>query len=328
GQIVDKADDFADYVGYPAFEKLQELAFSGKEDEVKLILTNANDAIRKAEEEVYGNGLRNVAFNYSNRANQEITLELSDDAANMLKLDDVDEAKDLSKQLDQSNLKAADVGDRWGIARKAGTVITALLAIGSIALTVYDIYRYYNVNYTPIPKYIVDEADITYTDADGNRLVTRNDTAYYRAVLTNRPESHDQYKFLNNYADLNGDAGKEWLALYCAQQDGGEPILADSFQVVTGSTSMPEGYTKGIHMFGSAAAANLTDSRYSYNDDLNGIYVYYKTEAAAPPAETASVFSGNAIALVGAGSAVIGGALGALAVVLTDKKRKKERIPA
>ena len=74
-------------------------------------------------------------------------------------------------------------------------------------------------------------------------------------------------------------------------------------------------------MFGSNAAANLTDSRYTYNDKLNGIYVYFKTES-APAADTASVFSGGALALVGVGGALVGAALGALAVNLVKRKKK------
>ena len=323
-EILDGVEDAVDEYYYPAYEKLQNLAFSGKEDEVKLILTNANDAIRRAQEfDGEGTmGLHALAQEYGKTANQELTLELSDDAAKALKLDDVDEAGELNAEIRDSMDTVDKAQTKWSKLKTAGTVITALLTIGSIALTAYDLYRYYNVNYTPIPKYIVDEADITYTDADGSKLVTRNDTAYYRAVLTNRPESHDQYKSLNNYADLNGDAGKEWLALYCAQQDGGEPILAGSLKVVTGTASIPEGYTKGIHMFGSNAAANLTDSRYTYNDKLNGIYVYYKTEAVATPADAASAFSGGALALVGAGGAAVGASLGALAVVMVGKKKK------
>ena len=122
---------------------------------------------------------------------------------------------------------------------------------------------------------------------------------------------------------MNGDVGKEWLALYSAKLSGAEPILADSFKAVTGSTSIPEGYSKGIHMFGSSAAANLTDSRYTYNDKLNGIYVYYKTDAAAVSDETASVFSGNAMALVGAGCGLAGAVLGALVTVLVKKKKEE-----
>ncbi|MBR3289688.1 MAG: hypothetical protein IKI63_02795, partial [Clostridia bacterium] len=279
------------------------------------VLDDGYEIIKDLHNSAAGEGLDD----YMVTANQKITVELSTEVKDVLNYD-VDEAANLNKQLDDYNESLADSSAKWGKLKTAGTVITALLAIGSIALTAYDLYRYYNVDYTPIPQYIVDEADITYTDADGSKLVTRNDTAYYRAVLTNRPESHDQYKSLNNYADLNGDAGKEWLALYCAQQDGGEPILADSFQVVTGSTSIPEGYTKGIHMFGSNAAANLTDSRYTYNDDLNGIYLYFKTEAAAA-AGTASAFSRGSYAMVGGSGLVIGAALGAALTSLIKRKK-------
>jgi len=46
---------------------------------------------------------------------------------------------------------------------------------------------------------------------------------------------------------------------------------ADSFKVVMGSTALPEDYTTGIHMIGEKSAVNMTDSRYTYNDDMNGI---------------------------------------------------------
>ena len=199
-------------------------------------------------------------------------------------------------------------------------VAFAALTVISIVLTVYDLYRFYNVNYTPIPKYIVDEADITKADRDGNQIVVRNDAAYYTAAMTNRSVKHEQYKALNNYADLNGDVGKEWLALYYCKNVNAAPILADSFRVVTGSTSIPEGYTKGIHMFGSNAAANLTDNRYTYNDKLNGMYVYFKTEAAAA-AGTASAFSRGAYAMVGGSGLVIGAALGAALTLLIKRKK-------
>ena len=211
---------------------------------------------------------------------------------------------------------------RWGVLKVTFGVVFALLALTSLGLTIYDLYRYYNIKYTPIPKYIVDEADITTADEEGNRLVVRNDAAYYTVASTNRPENHEQHEALQNYADLNGDVGQQWLALYSVKLPGGEPILADSFKAVTGTTSIPEGYTKGIHMFGSSAAANLTDSRYTYNDKQNGIYVYYKTEATTS-SETASVFSGNAIALVGAGCGLAGAALGSLVTVFVKKKKEE-----
>ena len=47
-------------------------------------------------------------------------------------------------------------------------------------------------------------------------------------------------------------------------------------------------------MIGEKSAVNMTDSRYTYNDDMNGIYVYYKTGTSASSG-TASSFSGGCI---------------------------------
>ena len=196
----------------------------------------------------------------------------------------------------------------------------AVITAFSIVMTIYDLYRYYNVDYTPIPKYIVDEADITTLDADGSRIVVRNDAAYYTVALTNRPETADHYKCLEDFSDLNGDAGKEWLALYYNKDVNREPILADSLKVVTGTASIPEGYTKGIHMFGSTAAANITDSRYTYNDNLNGIYVYYMTEETSP-ADAASVFSAGNLAVIGVSGLALGAVLGVITTSVIKRKK-------
>ena len=270
------------------------------------------------------NSLSASVKQFGNTADSKLTVEVSDDIAKRLNLDKVDDVEGLNSQIDQAQQYYAN-GGKWNTLKKAGMVITAVLAVASIVMTAYDLYRYYNIDYTPIPQYIVDEADITVLDAGGNKLVTRNDTAYYAAAKTNRPETHAQYRSLQDYADLNGDVGKQWLALYTVKQTGGDPILADSFKVVTGSASIPEGYSKGIHMFGSTAAANLTDSNYTYNDDLKGLYVYYKTDSAAKSAETASVFSGNALALVGAGCGLAGAALGAIVTIFVKKKKEEPR---
>ena len=237
--------------------------------------------------------------------------------------DSIQELEDEYEKVKMSKDKALG---RWGTMEVVFGVVFAVITLVSIGLTIYDLYRYYNVNYAPIPKYIVDGKDITATDENGNQIVVRNDSAYFTVAPTNRPDTAENHESLKDYADLNGDAGKEWLALYYAKQDGGEPILADSFKVVTGSISIPDGYSTGIHSFGSKAAANLTDSRYTYNDDLGGIYVYFKTQPTAAPSTTASVFSGGTIALVGVGGALVGAAIGASAVTLI--KRKKEPQPA
>ena len=276
------------------------------------------DSIWSAHSDVLDMDAMTTLSEYGTSANHSMLVSADPALASQIDTQ-VTSTQELATQLDDKIASANATAKSWSTWRTAGTVITALLTIGSILLTAYDLYRYYNVNYTPIPKYIVDEADITFTDENGNQLVVRNDTAYYTVASTNRPETHEQYKSLQDYADLNGDVGKEWLALYYAKQTGGEPILASSLKVVTGSTSLPEGYTRGIHMFGSRAAANLTDSRYTYDDDLNGIYVYYRTEA--PVTAAASVFSGGVLALVGAGSAAAGAALGAAGSALLRRKK-------
>ena len=315
--------------GYiPTANKLYEEAFYDIDENTKFTVSQTGtglklnyfcdtDSIWSAHSDVLDMDAMTTLSEYGTSANHSMLVSADPALASQIDTQ-VTSTQELATQLDDKIASANATAKSWSTWRTAGTVITALLTIGSILLTAYDLYRYYNVNYTPIPKYIVDEADITCTDENGNQLVVRNDTAYYTAAPTNRPETHEQYKSLQDYADLNGDVGKEWLALYYAKQTGGEPILASSLKVVTGSTSLPEGYTRGIHMFGSRAAANLTDSRYSYKDDLNGIYLYYQTEA---PTAAASVFSGGALALVGTGSAAAGAALGAAGAALFRRKK-------
>ena len=258
---------------------------------------------------------------YHEAATQTITLESG--AAKQIAVD-ADSAEEFMNELNAQEEVLAKDNSTWMNIATVAMVVVVLLAVISIFMTAVDLYRYYNITYTPIPKYIVDEADITTRDADGNQIVVRNDAAYYTVAKTNRPKTHEQYEALQDYADLNGDVGREWLALYSVKQPGCEPILADSFKVVAGSASIPEGYEKGVHAFGSTSAANLTDSRYTYNDDLNGVYVYYKTDASAASADTASVFSGSTLALVGAGGAVAGAAIGVLAAALIKKKKPEE----
>jgi hypothetical protein len=124
-----------------------------------------------------------------------------------------------------------------------------------------------------------------------------------------------------DYADLNGDVGKEWLALYTASRVGQGPILADSLRVVVGTSSVPDGYADGIHAFGSGSAANLTDERYCYNDDAGGVYAYFRRDIAAAPA-AASAFSGGSTALVGGVCLAAGAAAGAGATALAYRRRK------
>ena len=237
--------------------------------------------------------------------------------------DAMENFEDARSKLAQKRWDANLADRRWATAKRAASVAGVVLALASIASAAYDIYRYYNVDYTPIPRFVVDEKDVTATDSDGNRVVVRNDAAYFEVARTNRAEDADHRAALRDFADLNGDGGRGWLALYaCRDSEASAPILADSLRVVTGTSSVPDGYADGVHMFGSGSAANLTDARYCYNDDAGGVYAYFKREVAPAAPAAASAFSGGPTALVGGLCLVAGAAAGSGATALAYRRRK------
>ena len=199
----------------------------------------------------------------------------------------------------------------------------------SIYTTITDLMAYYKVDFAPIPKYIVDETDITATNEKGEKVMIQNQSAYYKAVLCNRTEgSSDTEKknleILADRADLNGDVGKQWLALYSVKYENGLPILADSLKVKLGSGSIPEGYTTGVHRFGEKGAFNLTSKYYCYNDPNEGTYVFFKNAASTVKDLTAagSMFSGGAIAIGAVGGLIVGSLI---TVVRMKRARKKKQ---
>ncbi|MBQ7745181.1 MAG: hypothetical protein IJT85_06375, partial [Ruminococcus sp.] len=102
---------------------------------------------------------------------------------------------------------------------------------------------YYKVNFVPIPKYIVDRADITAKNAKGQEIMIKNQTAYYKAVLCNRTAGSSDvekknYEILKDRNDLNGDVGQQWLSLYSVKYENGMPILADSLKLKMGNGDM------------------------------------------------------------------------------------------
>ena len=235
----------------------------------------------------------------------------------------------------------------------AFTVITAALAAWSIYTTVTEMMDYYKVTFLPIPRYIVDEADIT-DDVNGEKIVIKNDTAYYRVVSCNRREGSsdvekDNYRVLGTANDLNGDVGKQWLALYSVKYEYGSPILADSLMVQKGSSNLPKGYETGIHRFGEGAAFNLTSKYYCYNDTPKGTYVFFKnaektvealtmkadttadktktekTTADSKSEETAagSMFSAGTLAMVAGLGMLLGAGIAALIILPIMKKKEK-----
>ena len=252
---------------------------------------------------------------------------------------------ELVKANDALEAAKADIAARSSFCKylAAGfAVVTALLAGLSIYKTITELLEYYKVTFVPIPKYIVEEADIT-EYRNGEKIVVRNDTAYYKVVQCNRKPGDSEvertnYSILGTANDLNGDVGKQWLALYSVKYENGRPILAKSLKVVKGSPDLPSGYETGIHRFGESAAFNLTSKLYCYNDTPDGTYVYYKhadipVEAMAPDYDaafsasastSASIGSGGSMAIGAGVGAVLGGLAVALVVLMMRKKKGKE----
>ena len=70
------------------------------------------------------------------------------------------------------------------------SVVAAILAGYSIYTTITEMMEYYKVNFSPIPKYIVEEADITAKNEKGETIMIQNQTAYYKVVSCNRKQGH------------------------------------------------------------------------------------------------------------------------------------------
>jgi len=203
------------------------------------------------------------------------------------------------------------------------SVVMIIMMATTAYLTYQDMVNRYNVDFTPIPRYMVDEKDITGYNVKGEKIVLKNQAAYYKAALCNRTGG-DYYGTVGNMGDLNGYVGKQWLALYAAKNEAEAPILADSFKV-TGSAEIPAGYESGIHSFGTDAAENLNNTLYVWNSSAPKIFVYFKTDE-APASTVGSTFTAGNVALSG----TAGLAVGALATALgaTISKKKKGSKPA
>ena len=209
------------------------------------------------------------------------------------------------------------------------SVAMAILAGISIYTTITEMMEYYKVDFSPIPKYIVEETDITAKNDKGETIMIQNQTAYYKVVSCNRKQGSSSvekknFEILKDRNDLNGDVGKQWLSLYSVKYENGTPILADSLKVQWG-TNLPDGYSTGIHRFGEKSAFNLTSLYYCYNDPNKGTFVYYKNDNAFVKDLTAtgSGFSGGSIALGAVLGLIAGGAVTAIIMTAAGKKKKK-----
>ena len=216
----------------------------------------------------------------------------------------------------------ADIGNYVTVGFAVATVI---LSIVTIVLTFKDMKDHYKVDFTPAPHYIVDEKDITAYNAKGEKIVIKNQGAYYKAAKCNRAENAEYYKVLGEVSDLNGDVGKQWLALYVERNEAKDPILADSFKI-TASEQIPAGYETGIHTFGSAAAENLNNPLYVWKSDAPKIYVYFKTDTSAANngmGATGSNFTGETLAITGAAGLAVGVLITAVSMTVAAKRKKK-----
>ena len=175
----------------------------------------------------------------------------------------------------------------------ATTVISVLLMGFSLISTYNDLKEYYNVDFTPIPMHMVNQG----IDENNEKVYT-----YYTAVKCNREEAQmvtDNTKLLGAYGDLNGDVGKQWVALYTTtDKSAGDPITA-KFLVQYSNSNIPDDDT-ALSMFGESVAQNLTNEKagYTYSNDKNGIYLFYSTDATA---YAGSIFSNGFYAMIGAG---------------------------
>jgi hypothetical protein len=227
-------------------------------------------------------------------------------------------------------------GTRMSALGRSLMAIGGLLMIGAAAMTAYQLYVYYNRTFTPIPLYIVDEADIVSytTDRSGNSVkrINFNQFVYYEVVKCNRQDigiNKDAQDGVKQYqewgcgdaADLNCDIGKQWLALYTVKNTAkGDPILADSLTYQTGSDAMPNGCTAPLHFFTYSYAVDLGDEAYAYDNDMDGVYLFWDSDEKAFAA--ASSFTTGQLALAGVGGLAVG-ILGATAGMMLARKKKE-----
>lgn len=193
-------------------------------------------------------------------------------------------------------------------------VACIVLAVTDIAMTVYELYKYYNRDHLPIPKYMVD---MSYNADKENSFIS------YKGVLD---QDGDQ-------GDLNGGGGKQWLALYATyDEDAGDPILAPDGRLNKGVTQhktdqTPDGYTP-LHFFGKPnTPQNLTyadgDNGWSYNDDEHGTYFFFKRGAVADTEYAATAVSSGTVILIGGIGALIGAAIAVAVMYFVSRKKKK-----
>ncbi|MBO4893669.1 MAG: hypothetical protein J5562_01985 [Clostridia bacterium] len=202
-------------------------------------------------------------------------------------------------------------------------VAMVALALVTTYLTYSDMKAYYNVKFTPIPHYMVDEKDITVINESGDTIVIKNQSAYYKVVECNRKKGDDYFDIIDTCADMNGCVNPQWLALYAQKSDIASPILAGSFLVKVNDKNLPAGYKTGIHMFGSGSACNLNNENYCWNKSANSVMVYFKTQSTSGASTSGSNFTTGSLALAGVCGLAAGALISGIAATAIGKKKRK-----
>ncbi len=215
--------------------------------------------------------------------------------------------------------------------------VGGVLLLASAALKFAQMTKFYNRTFTRIPLYIVHEDDIVKYDVDGEGNVIKtidiDQYVYYEVVKCNRQSFGINKKAqtgVSDYAswgcgdaaDLKCDIGKQWLALYVNKsREKGDPILADSIVVQYETGTMPKDCTGSLHEFTYTNAMDIGSDAYSYRNDKNGIYLFWKTDADAFM-KAASAFNKGYLALAAFGGAIVG-VLATTLVILPKRKKNK-----
>ncbi len=260
---------------------------------------------------------------------QELTAKITEARKAM----EAEKVNQLTSELSKAKKDYVEATDEWTNAYRASkstsrwssfmnyakvglTCITAVLLTLSIWSTVEDLKEYYNATFTPIPSNMVNQG----VNDDDEKVYT-----YYKAVKCNRVAQNmvtDNTKLLGDYGDLNGDVGKQWVALYTTTDSAaGDPITTD-FVVQQGNSNVP-GDSTALSIFCESVAQNLTNKKagYTYADSKDGIYLFYGTDESA---FAGSVISDGAYyVLVGGGCAIVAAAIAFFVGKAVGKKGKK-----
>ncbi len=217
-------------------------------------------------------------------------------------------------------LAASNSASSWSkymnYAKVGMTCLTAVLLAFTIWSTVDDIIDYYNATYTPIPSNMVNQG----VNEKDEKVYT-----YYKAVKCNRVQQGmvtDKTELLGDNGDLNGDVGKQWVALYTTKDSAaGNPITVN-FRVQYNNTKIPDDRIP-LSIFCESTVQNLTNEKsgYTYSDGKNGIYLFYSAEESAFAGSVIS--DGGYYVLVGGGCAIVAAAIAFFVGKSVGKKGKK-----